>query len=86
MGLSSRIARSSKETLNKQKFEILWGILEIIQFILSDKHLDGAGQSLRHILDEIKEWHFHSTSNKVIWPKKKSKYMQGLKSAILAIL
>ena len=27
------------------------GILEILQFILSDKNLDGAGRSLRHILD-----------------------------------
>ena len=61
------------------------GILEIIQFILSDKHLDGAGRSLRHFLDEFKHWHFHSPSNEVIWLKKISNYMQGLKSAILAI-
>ena len=39
------------------------GILEIIQIILSDKHLDGAGQSLRHFLDKFKQWYFHSPSN-----------------------
>jgi hypothetical protein len=48
----------------------LWGIVEIIQFILSDKHLDGVGRSLRRFLDKVKEWHFDSTSNEVIWPKK----------------
>ena len=45
----------------------------IIQFIFSDKRLDGAGRSwteLRHFLEEVKEWHFNSTSNEVIWPKK----------------
>ena len=42
----------------------------MIQFILSDKHLDGAGQSLKHFLDKIKYWHFHSTSIEVIWPQK----------------
>jgi hypothetical protein len=61
------------------------GILEIIQFILSDKHLDGAGWSLRHFLDKVKEWHFNSTSNEVIWSKKISNSMHGSKSAILAI-
>ena len=40
----------------------------MIQFILSDKHLDGAGQSLRHILDKVKLWHFHITSNEVMCP------------------
>ena len=39
--------------------EFLWGILEIIQFILSDKHLDGAGWNLRHFLKKLKEWHFN---------------------------
>ena len=28
------------------------------------------GRSLRHILDKITKWHFHSTSNEVIWPQK----------------
>ena len=28
------------------------------------------GRSLRHFLDKVKEWHFHCTSNEVIWPKK----------------
>ena len=42
----------------------------MIQFILSDKHLDGAGRSLRYFLDKVKEWHFNSTSIKLIWPKK----------------
>ena len=54
---------------------------DIIQFILSDRHLDRAWQSLRHILDKVKQWHFHITSNTFMWPK----YMQGLKRAILAI-
>jgi hypothetical protein len=57
----------------------------MILFIPSDNHLDGAGQSLRHFLDKFKQWHFHSPSNEVIWLKKKSDYMKGLKSAILAI-
>jgi hypothetical protein len=35
-------------------------------------------------LDNGTEWHFLSTSNKGIWPKF-SNFMQGLKSAILAI-
>jgi hypothetical protein len=47
--------------------------------------LDGAGQRLRHFLDKVKEWRFHSTSNEVIWPKKISNSMHGSKSAILAI-
>ena len=53
--------------------------------IHSDKHLEGAGRSLRHFLDEFKQWHFHIPSNEVIWLEKNSNYMQGLKSAILAI-
>jgi hypothetical protein len=36
-------------------------------------------------LDKVKAWHFHSFSNEVIWPKKILNYIQGLKSAILAI-
>ena len=32
--------------------------------------MDRAGRSLRHFLDKVKEWHFNSTSNEVIWPKK----------------
>ena len=66
-------------------FDILWGILEIIQFILSDKHLDGGGQSLRHFLDKVKECHFNSTSNEFICPPKNSNSMHGSKSAICAI-
>ena len=31
-----------------------------------DMHMDGV----RHILDKITKWHFNSTSNEVIWPKK----------------
>ena len=57
----------------------------MIQFILSDKHLDRAGQSRRHFLDKVKEWHINSTSYEVIWPKKISNFMHGSKSAILAI-
>jgi hypothetical protein len=36
----------------------------------------------------MNKWHkelFFITSNEVIWPRKNSKFMQGLKSAILAI-
>jgi hypothetical protein len=57
----------------------------MIQFILSDKHLARAGWSLIRILDKVKLWHFHITSNEVMWSKIFSNYMQGLKSAILAI-
>ena len=32
--------------------------------------MDRAGRGLRHFLDKVKEWHFNSTSNEVIWPKK----------------
>ena len=59
-------------------FESQRGILEIIQFILSDKHLDRAGQSLIHFLDKFKQWHFHSPSNEVIWLKRISNYMHAL--------
>ena len=83
--LPSSIARNSSAPNAKRFFEILWGIFEIIQFILSDKHLDRAGRSLRHFLDKVKEWHFHCTSNEVIWSKKISNSMHGSKSAILAI-
>ena len=40
--LPSSIARKSSATEAKRIFEILWGILEIIRFILWDKQLDGA--------------------------------------------
>ena len=43
-------------------FEIQQRILEKILFILSDKHLDRAGQSLRLFLNKFKQWHFHSPS------------------------
>ena len=36
----------------------------------------------------MKKWHkglFKITSNEVMWPQKNSNFMQGLKSAILAI-
>ena len=79
------IARNSLAPNAKRIFEILWGIVEIIQFILSAMQLDGARQSLRHFLDKVKEWHFNSTSNEVILPKKFSNSMHGSKSAILAI-
>ena len=47
--------------------------------------LEGAVRSLKHFLDKVKEWHFHSTSNEIIQPKKISNSMLGSKSAILAI-
>ena len=47
--------------------------------------MDRARWSLRHFLDKDRKWHFHSTSNEVIWPKKFSNSMHGSKSAILAI-
>ena len=37
------------------------------------------------VLDKVKLWYFHITLNKVMRSKKFSDYMQGLKSAILAI-
>ena len=43
------------------------------------------GRSLRQILVKITERHFHSTSYEGIWPPKISNFMQGLKSAIMAI-
>ena len=49
----------------------------MIQFILSEKHSDKAGQSLRHILDKVKLWHFHITSNEVMRPKKISNYIHA---------
>ena len=59
----------------------------MIQFILSDKHLDGAGQSLRHFLDKVKEWHFTLIAPQMesFGPQKNSNSMHGSKSAILAI-
>ena len=65
-------------------FEILWGIVETIQFTLSDKHLDGAGRSPRYFLDKFKEWHI-LVLQMMSFDYKKSNYMQGLKNAILAI-
>ena len=53
------------------------GTFKIIQFILSDKHLDRAGPSMRHIFDKVKQRHFHSTSNEVTWPKNFSMYMRA---------
>ena len=38
-------------------------------FIRMDKHLDGAW-GLRHIMNKISQWHFHSISNEGIWYKK----------------
>ena len=38
-----------------------------------------------HFWDKITKWHFHSAPKEEIMPKKISNYMQGLKSAILAI-
>ena len=32
--------------------------------------MDRAGWSLRYFLEKVKEWHFNSTLNEVIWPKK----------------
>ena len=57
----------------------------MIQFIFLDKHLDGAGRSLRHLLDKVKQRYFYSTSNKVIWSKAISNSLHGSKGAILAI-
>ena len=39
----------------------------------------------RNHKQKVKAWHFNSTSNEVIWPKKISHSMHGSKSAILAI-
>ena len=40
----------------------------MISFIHFYPH--GYTHGLRHILDKIMKWHFHTTSNEVIWPKK----------------
>ena len=40
---------------------------------------------MKHFLDKFKEWHFHSTSNEIIWPAKNLNSMLGSKSAILTI-
>ena len=73
---SSLLDRYSLEPKTERIFEILWGILEIIQFILNilmDKYLDEAW-----------DYMFWIKSIEVIHPPKKLNYMQGLKSAILA--
>ena len=80
--LSFGIVRDSQDPRTKRIFEIPCGILEIIPRFMLRKAL---GRSLRQILDKVTKSHFQSTSNKIIWPPKKSKSMQGLKSAILAI-
>ena len=67
--------------LKQKSFLFVWGIFEIIPFI----HFYPLGWSLRHMLDKVPKWHFLSTSNKGIWPKRISNFMQGSKSAILAI-
>ena len=46
--LYPRLQKSSHLPRTERIFEILWGKLEIIQFILSDKHMDGPGQDQRH--------------------------------------
>ena len=61
------------------KFLFQWHFSEhFVQFLL-------AIFNMVYFLDIFKLWHFHSPSNEVIWLKKISNYMQGLKSAILAI-
>ena len=32
--------------------------------------MDSAGRSKRSFLEKVRKWHFYSTSNEVIWPKK----------------
>ena len=49
-----------------------------------NKPIYPLGRSPRQILDNITEWHFHSTSNQGIWPKKNSNFVERLKSDILA--
>ena len=44
--------------------------------------MDGAWDTFGK---KITKWHIDSASKEDIWPKKNSNYMQGLKSAILAI-
>ena len=61
----------------KIHFEFLRSIFEINLFIHFYPHGYAHGQSLRHILDKITKWHFHSTSNEVIWPKKISNFIHG---------
>ena len=83
--LPSSSARNSQELKTKRIFQIQRGILEIIQFIQFihlEKHLDGAWDTFGK---KITQWHFHSASKEDIWPKNFSNSMQGLKSAIMAI-
>ena len=72
-------------TITKRIFEILWGILEIIQFILSNKHLDGAGQSLRIFWKKSKNDTLIAPQMKSFGQKKNLNSMHRSKSAILAI-
>ena len=64
----------------------LWAEMEIILFIHFYPPKYAHGRSLRHFMDKVTWWHFQSTSNEVIWPKKNLNSMHALKSAILAIL
>ena len=52
--VSNSTSKASKTKLPKTKrfFEILRGKLEIIQFIHSDKYMDGPGQGLGHFLSK----------------------------------
>ena len=42
------------------------------------------GQYMIHVLDVITKWNFHNNSNEGIWPTTKSKFMEALRSAIVA--
>ena len=44
--------KSSQLPKTKRIFEILWGKLEIIQFIPSDKYMDSPGRGQRHFLSK----------------------------------
>ena len=50
--LHPRPSKSSQLPKTKRISEILLGKLEIIQFILVDKDMDGPGQGLRHFLSK----------------------------------
>ena len=62
-----------------------WVCIRSVCWKCNLKQIEAIPPSVRHILDNVKQWHFHSTSNEVTWRKKISNYMQGLKTAILVI-
>ena len=68
--LHPRLPKWSWVSKTKRIFEIHWGKLEIIQFILSDKYMDRPGQSLRHFFSKSNS-SFITSDHKSFCKKKK---------------